>query len=175
MNTAWRLAYGTTISGALAGLAAIAYCVAHDRPTLAIGSLAAFLVAVIGFRMVWEIDVLHRRRVHLAEQERTFVAERGVFESDKERTLRELTDQERAMTDSFTIERKQLLVELADERDRLETDLANKKALIERKAVRLAFEMAKNGIAAEQRPADVIVLPVGENAPTIMGTGTANP
>jgi hypothetical protein len=175
VKTAWRLAYSTTITAALAGLGAIAYCVAHNRPTLAIGSLAAFLVAVIAFRMVWEIDVLHRRRMRLAAQERGFEADRGVFEQDKERAMRDLTDRERAMRDQATIERKNLRREIEAERDRLETDLANKKALIERKAVQLAFQMAENGIAEEQRPADVIVLPVGQNAPTIMGTGTTHP
>jgi hypothetical protein len=170
----WRTIYGITGAVALAGLGLIGYSVITHRPDGAIGSLALFLVAVIGFRMAWEIDVLQRRRMRLVGQERAFEAERGVFDRDMERTLRDLADQERAMRDTFSIERRQLRAELDAERDQMETDFANRKGLIERHAFRKAFEMAQNGIATEQRPADVIVLPVGENAPAMMGTGTTN-
>lgn len=175
VNRAWQLIYGTTLTASLAGLGGIAYCVVHNLPTLAIGSLAFFLIAVIGFRTAWEINILHGRRMRLNAQERAFEARQGVFELDKERTLRELADQEGAMRQALDAERAKLRRELADEQDRMETELANKKAMIQRKAVRLAFKMAENGIAPEQQPAEVIVLPVGENRPTIMGTGTTNP
>lgn len=174
MKRVWRTIYGTTSAIVLAGLGGVAYCVATDRPLGAIGCLALFLVGIISLRTAWEIDVLQRRRMRLAGQERLFEAERGVFERDTERARRELADQDRAMREALDAERTKMRRELDTERDKLETEFANKKALWQRQAFTKGFETGQNGIAPEARHADVIVLPVGANAPTIMGTGTTN-
>lgn len=171
----WRTIYGTTSAIVLAGLGATAYCVITHRPDGAIGSLAAFLVGVIAFRMAWEIDVLHRRRMRLAEQERLFEAERCLYDNDVARARRELADEEHAMHTRFNIERALLYRRIDEERETMDTNLANKRAAIQRAAFKKGFEMGKNGVAADARNADVIVLPVGDNAPNIMGTGTTNP
>lgn len=176
MKRVWRTTiYATTSAIVLAGLAATAYCVLTHRPDGAIGSLALFLVGVIGFRMAWEIDILHRRRMRLAEQERLFEAERGVYDRDLERARRDLADTERVMRKAADAERCKIRDDLDAERDRMEIDFANKKATLERRAYALGFKLGQTGVLPEQRHADVIVLPVGEHAPTIMGTGTANP
>lgn len=175
LKRVWRTIYGTTLAIVLAGLGATTYCVFTHRPDGAIGSLALFLVGVIAFRMAWEIDVLHRRRMRLATEERLFEAERGVHERDVDRARHELADEERAMVHKLNVERATLHRQLDDERDQLQIEFDAKKAAIRNAAFAKGFEMGENGIAAESRNADVIVLPVGANAPTIMGTGTTHP
>jgi hypothetical protein len=170
----WRTIYSTTAATTLAGLGGVAYCVATDRPLGAIGCLALFLVGVIGLRTAYEIDILQRRRMRLAEQERLFEAERGVYDRDLDRARRELADQERVMRKALDAERAQIRADLDAERDRAEVEFANRKALVQRAAFAKGFEMGQHGVLTEQRHADVIVLPVGANTPTIMGTGTTN-
>lgn len=175
MKRVWRTIYGITSAIILAGLGATGYCVFTHRPDGAIGSLALFIVGVIGFRMAWEIDILHRRRMRLAEQERLFEAERGVYDRDVDRARHELAAEEREMALKFNIERAAVYRQLEEERDKMQIDFDAQKAKIRNAAFAKGFEMGENGIAAEPRNADVIVLPVGANSPTIMGTGTANP
>lgn len=175
MKRVWRTIYGTTSAIVLAGLGATGYCVFTRRPDGAIGSLALFLVGVIAFRMAWEIDVLQRRRMRLAAEERLFEAERGVYELDVDRARHELADEERALMQKLNVERATLYRQLDDDRDRMQIEFDAKRAAIRNAAFAKGFEMGENGIAADPRNADVIVLPVGANAPTIMGTGTTHP
>jgi hypothetical protein len=168
----WRTIYGITTAVVLTGLGAVAYCVDTNRVLDAIGSLTLFIAGVIAFRMAWEIDVLHRRRMRLAAQERLLEAERGVFERDSERARRELADQERASREAFRVKRTELLRQVDRERDMMRTENDNNKSRWERAAFRKGFEMAENGIGVESHPAEVIYLPFGSQAETIMGTGT---
>jgi hypothetical protein len=172
LNRVWRTIYATTITTVLAGLGAIVYCVATNRSTAAIGSLTLFLVGVIGFRMAWEIDVLHRRRMRLTSQERLFEAERCVYDADIDRARHELAAQEEAAHVAIAVERANMARDLRAERDQMRIEFASMKTTWQMAAFAKGFEMGENGIAPEQHSADVIVLPVGANAPTIMGTGT---
>lgn len=164
--------YATTITTVFAGLGAVAYCVYTDRTIGAIGSLTLFITGVIGFRMVWEIDVLHRRRMRLAEQERLFEAERCVYDADLDRVRHELAAQEEAGQVAVAAERAAMARELRVERERMSIEYAGMKTAWQMAAFAKGFEMGENGMAPEQYSADVIVLPVGANSPTIMGTGT---
>lgn len=174
MKRVWRTIYAATSALTLAGLGGVVYCVATDRPLGSIGCLAFLIIGAQAFRMVWDMQTLHKRRMKLADQERLFEAERGVYERDVDRARHELATEERAMTQKFNIERATLYRQIDDERDQMQTDFDAKKAALRNAAFKKGFEMGQNGIAAEPRNADVIVLPVGANSPTIMGTGTTN-
>lgn len=174
MKQNWRTIYAATLTTTIAGLGAIAYCVVTSRPTGAVAGLAVFLLGLICFRMSYEVDSLQRRRDSLANQERLLQAERGVFERDTERARRELADQDRATHETLNAERDKADRQLTQQRDAMVTEFANHRAKLERAAFAKAWDMCKNGVAPEHRSADVIVLPVGTNAPTIIGTGTSH-
>lgn len=172
MKQVWRMIYATTITTVFAGLGAVAYCVDTDRIIGAIGSLTLFIAGVIAFRMAWEIDVLHRRRMRLAAQERNFEAERCIYDADLDRVRHELAAEEEAAHVAIAVERATMARELRAERERMQIEYAGMKTTWQMAAFAKGFEMGENGMAPEQYSADVIVLPVGANAPTIMGTGT---
>lgn len=169
----WRTIYGITTAVILTGLGAVAYCVNTNRVLGAIGSLTLFIAGVIAFRMAWEIDVLHRRRMRLASEERLLVAERGIFERDTEHARRTLEDEERATREHFRIRRAELLRQIENERDEMRARYDNERAKVQRAAFRKGFEMAAKGVGVDSAPADVIYLPFVASGETIMGTGTA--
>ncbi|MFC1420817.1 hypothetical protein [Streptacidiphilus cavernicola] len=174
MKRTWRAIYAAALTVTTAGLGATADCVLTSRPDGAIGSLALFIAGVVAFRMAWEIDILNRRRVSLTTQERLFEAERGVYERDIDRARHDLAAEEHALRKQRSADRAALCEQLAEERDKMQVEFDAKKTEIKKAAFKMGWQMRENGVATEHRNADVIVLPVGTNAPTIMGTGTSH-
>lgn len=174
MRHTWRLIYGITLTGGTAGAGIIIVSVRDTDPSAAVAGLALLFVSLMAFRTTYELVSLQRTRAALGDEQRLVQAERGVVERDIERARREFADQERDHMTAISLERETLRRQIADERDRMLTEFANKRAELQRDAFRKGFEMGENGIGEEARSAEVIYLPFkGERAATI-GTGTTH-
>lgn len=173
-QTRRRLIYSITLTGTGFGAALILTALTLDRPTIAVAGLALCLIALTAFRMAYEQATLHQQRADIGEQQRLVQAERSIFERDTERARRALHDRETELAEGVARDRARLCREIEDERDRMQTDFANKLALKQREAFQKGFEMGENGIGSESSSANVIYLPLGGNGATIMGTGTTH-
>ena len=173
-QTRQRLIYSITLTGTAAGAALIIKALTHDRPTTAVAGLALCLIALMVFRMAYEQATLQRQRADVGEQQRLVQAERSIFERDTERARRALHDRETELAEGVAQERAALHREIEDERDRMQTEFANKLAVKQREAFQVGFDMGKNGVGSESSFANVVYLPFGGPGATIMGTGTTH-
>jgi hypothetical protein len=175
----WGTVYSIVATATLLGTLLVAASIPARSIPLAISGLVTFLMGIASLRVSLDARWLKNAREKLdADRERLtddrvqLAAERVVFTADAERTRRELEAIERRQIETLAAERAAMLAEIEAERDRLHTELAEQRALIQREAFEKGWTMRGTGVAKDDPThAKVIALPVQAATETTLGSG----